>query len=220
MDKITSAPVEQSDREFEQFICAACHDLRESLREIRLRAELGPGGDIEDQIRAMELLLDGMMEYSSVCAVENSHARVEMEGVLSQVLVQLDMQIQESAAVVTHDPLPAVMGDSSELATVLRHLLMNALKFHGGDSPRIHVSARAMRDQWEFSVRDNGPGIEAAYHERVFLPFRRLHGRSHAGNGLGLAICRRAIERHRGEIWVAPEPESGTTVSFTLPAAH
>src|SRR5271170_2235708 len=103
MDNFARAPVKQADQDFEQFICSACHNLRELLRDIRLHAELAPDSQIEDQVRAMEALLDGMVEYSVVCASKNEHSRVEMKTVLSQVLVHLDKQIQESGAVVTQD---------------------------------------------------------------------------------------------------------------------
>jgi chemotaxis family two-component system sensor kinase Cph1 len=225
MDNFTPTSREPGDQEFEQFICAACHNLRESLREIRLRTEDSsgsgvPGCLIEDQICAMESLLDGMLEYSSVCAEKIPHSRIETEGVLSQVLVHLEKQIQESGAVVTHDPLPVVMGDSDQLAAVLRHLLGNALKFRGAAAPLIHLTAHRDGCHWVIGVHDNGPGIESAYRERVFLPFKRLHGRDYAGNGLGLAICKKLIERHDGKIWVESEPDSGTTVLFTLTAAN
>jgi chemotaxis family two-component system sensor kinase Cph1 len=230
MDNFAATPVEQSDHDFERFICSACHNLRESLREIRLGAELTPGSgcatreDIENQIRAMESVLDGMVAYSIACtgagAGEGMHSRIEIPTVLSQVLFQLDKQIQESAAVVTQDPLPMVMGDSGQLATVLRHLLENAIKFHGANAPRIHVSAKRVGNYWELSVRDNGPGIEAAYRERVFLPFKRLHGRDYPGNGLGLAICKKLIARHAGKIWVESEPGRGATFVFTLPTGQ
>src|ERR1017187_2082068 len=118
MDNFGPITVQQTDKDFEQFIGSACHNLRESLREIRLRAEGQPDGRIEEQIRAMESLLDGMLEYSMVCAAAREHSRIDMKAVLSQVLLQLDKQIQESAAMLTQDPLPAVMGDSGQLATV------------------------------------------------------------------------------------------------------
>jgi light-regulated signal transduction histidine kinase (bacteriophytochrome) len=232
MDNFAPTPVEQADREFERFICSACHNLRELLREIRLRAELTPGSggaprsgcapleDMEDQIRAMESVLDGMVEYSIACGGGNVHSRIEIPIVLSQVLFQLDKQIQQSAAVVTQDHLPMVMGDSSQIATVLRHLLENAIKFHGADAPRIHISAKRVGNYWELSVRDQGPGIEAPYRERVFLPFKRLHGRDYPGNGLGLAICKKLIARHNGKIWVESEPGDGATFKFTLPTGQ
>jgi light-regulated signal transduction histidine kinase (bacteriophytochrome) len=220
VDNFALTPVQQSDQEFEQFICAACHNLRESLREIRLRTEEPSACDIEDQIRAMELLLDGMLEYSSVCAVKNEYSRVEMKSVLSLVLVHLEKQNQESGAVVTHEALPAVMGDFRQLATLLRHLIQNALKFRGDAAPVIHVSAHRDGNHWVLGVHDNGPGIESTYRERVFCPFKRLHGREYAGNGLGLAICKKLVEGHNGKIWVESEPGRGTTVLFTLTAAN
>ena len=226
MDNFTTAPIEQADKNFEQFICAACHNLRESLREIRLRGELASGNGrangegIEDQIRAMELLVDGMLEYSGVCATGNQCSRVEIERVLSQVLVHLEKQIHSSGALVTHDPLPVVMGDSHQLATLLRHLIENALKFHGDTAPVIHLSAHRDGIRWVLAVHDNGPGIESSYRERVFLPFKRLHGRDYAGNGLGLAICKKLVQHHDGKIWVESEPGRGTTVLFTLTAAN
>jgi light-regulated signal transduction histidine kinase (bacteriophytochrome) len=168
----------------------------------------------------MESLLDGMLEYSSVCAAKNEHSRVEMKSVLSLVLVHLEKQIQETGAVITHDALPAVMGDFRQLTAVLRHLLENALKFHGAAAPVIHVSAHRDGIHWVLAVHDKGPGIESAYRERVFLPFKRLHGRDYAGNGLGLAICQKLVERHDGKMWVESEPGSGTTVLFTLTAAN
>jgi light-regulated signal transduction histidine kinase (bacteriophytochrome) len=220
MDNVAPTPIDQGDQEFEQFVCSACHNLRESLREIRLRAELTPGSQIEDQVRAMELLLDGMVEYAVVCAGKGQYSRVEMKGVLSQTLVHLDKQIQESGAVVTLGSLPAVMGDAGQLAAVMRHLLENALRFRGEAAPLIHVAAKRVGPQWVLSVHDNGPGIELRYRERVFLPFKRLHPRSVAGNGLGLAICKKLIDKHDGKIWVESEPEGGTTILFSLPAAN
>jgi light-regulated signal transduction histidine kinase (bacteriophytochrome) len=220
VDNFASTPVDQADREFEQFICAACHNLRESLREIRLRTEDAPGCGIEDQIRAMESLLDGMVEYSAVWVVKNEPSRVEMKSVLSLVLVHLEKQMQESGAVVTHDALPAVMGDFRQLGAILRHLIENALKFRGEAAPVIHLSAHRDGMKWVLGVHDNGPGIESTYRERVFFPFKRLHGRDCAGNGLGLAICKKLVERHDGKIWVESEPGGGTTVLFTLTAAN
>ena len=220
MDNFAPVSVEQADQEFEQFVCSACHNLRESLREIRVRAEDVPGCGIEAQIRTMELLLDGMLEYSVVCAAKNQPSRIEMKSVLSQVLLHLEKPIQESGAVVTHDPLPAVMGDYRQLAAVLRHLLDNALKFRGTAAPVIHLSARRDGMRWVLTIHDNGPGIESTYRERVFSPFKRLHGREYPGNGLGLAICKKLVERHDGKIWVESEPGSGTSILFTLQAAN
>jgi len=196
-------------QDFEQFVCAACHNLRQSLRSIRLLSESVPDSGIENEVQAMESVLSGMVEYSLACSGETVLARVQMEDVLQQVLVPLDKNL------ITHNPLPPVLGDAAQLATVLRHLLDNAIKFHG---TQIHVSARQDGSQWVFAVHDNGPGIEAPYRERVFVPFKRLHGQDYPGNGLGLAICRKLIERQGGKIWVESEPGCGTTVLFSIQA--
>jgi light-regulated signal transduction histidine kinase (bacteriophytochrome) len=219
MDNFAPTPIEQSDQNLEQFICSACHNLREPLREIRLRAEGAPDCEIEEPVRAMEAVLDGMMEYSVACGAKDQHSRVEMKSVLAQVLVQLDKKIQESGAVVTLGSLPAVMGAAGQLATILRHLLENAIRFRVDLAPLIHISAKRAGLRWVVSVHDNGPGIEAPYRERVFLPFKRLHPRSIAGNGLGLAVCKKLVEKHDGKIWVESEPGQGTTVLFSLLAA-
>jgi signal transduction histidine kinase len=211
---IPQADISQTDKDFEQFVCAACHNLRQSLRNLRLLVEDAPDSRVEEQICAMESTLKGMVEYSVACVSEGRHDRVEMEDVLKQVLLPLDSNT------ISHDPLPAVLGDASQLATVLRHLLDNAVKFHGADAPRIHISAKRDGPRWILAVRDNGPGIESPYRERVFTPFKRLHGHDYPGNGLGLAICRKLIERHGGRIWVESNvesnPGSGTAVLFSL----
>jgi signal transduction histidine kinase len=213
--------VPEADKDFEQFVCAACHNLRERLRNLRLQAELAAASDrpndcqIEDQIRAMESILDGMVEYALAGVSQGQHSRVDLNDVLKRVLLPLDKHA------VTQDPLPVVMGDPEQLARVFRHLLENAIKFNGDAAPQIHVSAKRGGPEWVLSIRDNGPGIEAAYQERAFTPFKRLHGRSYPGNGLGLAICRKLIAKHGGKIWMesAPNGSSGTTVLFCLPAA-
>lgn len=219
MDNFAPPRVEQADKDFEQFVASACHDLHQSLRELRLRAEAAPDIQLEEPIQAIESVLDGMLEYAGACASNLPHSRVEMRNVLDQVLVHLDQQVQESGAIVTNDPLPAVMGDAGQIAAILRHLFKNVLKFRGQTPPAIHLFAQRMGLHWVFGVRDNGPGIEEAYQERVFLPFKRLHGRDYAGNGLGLAICRKLIEKHDGKIWVESKPGDGTTILFSLPSA-
>jgi signal transduction histidine kinase len=130
-----------------------------------------------------------------------------------------DKQIAERAAIVTHDPLPAVTGDFQVLAKVLQHLIRNAIEYCETPSPTVHISSRLEDHECVFSVRDNGPGIDPAFQDRVFGVFRRLHGREHPGNGLGLAFCKKAIEWHGGRIWIDSTPTAGSTFYFTLPPA-
>jgi light-regulated signal transduction histidine kinase (bacteriophytochrome) len=121
-------------------------------------------------------------------------------------------------AEVTHDPLPTVQGDAKQLGLVLQNLVGNALKFHGEAPPRIHIAARRDGQHWVFAVRDNGIGIDPKHTERIFGVFQRLHTRrEYPGTGIGLAICKKIIERHGGRIWVESEPGRGATFFFTLP---
>jgi light-regulated signal transduction histidine kinase (bacteriophytochrome) len=127
--------------------------------------------------------------------------------------------IEENNARVTHDELPIVMADETQLVQVFQNLIGNAIKFHSEEAPHIHVSAEKNKKEWIFSVRDNGKGIDPQYHDRIFVIFQRLQGKGeYPGTGIGLAICKRIIERHGGRIWVESEPGKGSTFYFTLPA--
>jgi len=137
---------------------------------------------------------------------------------LRRALINLRAAIEESGAAVTHDPLPVVRGDDSQLAQLFQNLIGNALKFRSASVPRIHVSAREDKDHWEFAVRDNGIGIDPQYFERIFMVFQRLHNKDeYPGTGIGLAICKKVVDRHGGRIWVESEPGKGTAFRFTLP---
>jgi light-regulated signal transduction histidine kinase (bacteriophytochrome) len=148
-----------------------------------------------------------------------SFETVSLEGVLGRALADLQVALEESGAVVTHDPLPAVAADASQMAQLLQNLIGNALKFRGAAAPRVHVSARRQEGEWRLAVRDNGIGIEPEYAERIFAIFQRLHTRDrYPGSGIGLAICRKITARHGGRIWVESGPGEGATFCFTLPA--
>jgi hypothetical protein len=126
--------------------------------------------------------------------------------------------LEESGAVITHDPLPVVRGDATQLGQLLQNLISNAIKFRGQRPPEIHVGVERRGDEWVFAVRDNGIGIEEQYFERIFLVFQRLHTQAeYPGTGIGLAVCKRIVERHGGRIWVESEPGQGATFYFTLP---
>ena len=142
-----------------------------------------------------------------------------MEAVLRQALLSTGKQITERSAIVTNDPLPRVCGDFEILTKVLHHLIRNAIEYCGTPSPRVHISSRRADLDWVFSVRDNGPGIDPGFHDRIFGVFKRLHGKERPGNGLGLAFCRKAIEWHGGRIWMESTPGEGATFHFTLPPA-
>jgi chemotaxis family two-component system sensor kinase Cph1 len=168
----------------------------------------------------MQSLLADVVDYWAAGVGERRDSRTDMEAVLRQAILAMDKRIAERGAVVTHDPLPAVTGDFETLTKVLQHLIGNAIEYCGAPPPRVHISSRRQDHDWMFSVTDNGPGIEPAFQSRVFEPFKRLHGKEHPGNGLGLAFCKKAIEWQGGRIWMESMPGGGSTFYFTLPAAE
>jgi light-regulated signal transduction histidine kinase (bacteriophytochrome) len=128
--------------------------------------------------------------------------------------------MNENHAQITHDPLPSIMGDSSQIQQVLQNLLTNAIKFHGDEPPKIHISAEESGDEWTFGVSDNGIGIDSEHQEQIFEVFKRLHTREeYEGTGIGLSICKKIVERHGGRIWVESKPGKGSTFYFTIPLA-
>ncbi len=137
---------------------------------------------------------------------------------MNQVLSNLELYIKENKATVSHDPLPEVMADSTQLAQVFQNLIINGIKFHGEEAPKIHISAEKKANEWVFSVKDNGIGIDPQYSEKIFEVFKRLHNKEeYPGTGIGLAICKKIVERHGGHIWVESELGKGSTFYFTLP---
>jgi len=221
------------EAEFEEFVSMTAHNLREPLRDVasfsQLLAETYAGrldpeaGVFLERIREgaarMQSLLADMVDYWAAGAGDRQPSPTDMEAVLSLALLSTDKQIAERSATVTHDPLPAVTGDFEILTKVLHHLIGNAIEYCGAHSPRVHISSRRVDSDWEFSVADNGPGIDPAFQGRVFEVFKRLHGKDHPGNGLGLAFCKKAIERHGGRMWLESTPGAGSTFYFALPAA-
>jgi chemotaxis family two-component system sensor kinase Cph1 len=220
------------EAEFEEFVSMAAHNLREPLRDVasfsQLMAEtyagrLDPDAGVfleriwEGAARMQSLLAD-VVDYWATDTDGRQSLPTNMEAVLSQALLSMDKLITERSASITHDPLPAVTGDFEILAKVLRHLIRNAIEYCGTPAPRVHISSRRVDSDWVFSVADNGPGIEAAFQERVFGVFKRLHGKEHPGNGLGLAFCKKAVEGHGGRMWLESTPGAGATFYFALPA--
>ncbi len=225
--------MDRTHAEFEEFVSAAAHDLRQSLRDVssfsqlltenyagRLDAEADVFlGRIQAGASKMQSLLADVVDYWAADAGDRQAPRTDMEAVLRQALLCADKQISECGAIVTHDPLPAVCGDFGMLTKVLHHLIRNAIEYRGEPSARIHISSRREDSSWVFSVRDNGPGIEPAFRERIFGVFKRLHGKEYPGSGLGLAFCKKAVEWHGGHIWMESTPGQGSTFYFGLPPA-
>ena len=171
-----------------------------------------------DGARRMRSLLDDLLTYSRVGRSEIKITSVSLTEVMEEVRTRLSSVIEDEKAELLFDDLPTVTGDQTLLTQLLQNLVGNGIKFHGDAPPRVRVSAEQGPDHWTFSVTDNGIGIEPQYAEKVFQMFQRLHGSdTYAGNGLGLALCKRSVERHGGKIWIEPAEPSGTTVKFTLP---
>src|SRR5262249_18700485 len=142
----------------------------------------------------------------------------KMEDLLRRATVNLRAAIEESGAEITHDPLPEVTVDDVQIVQLLQNLIGNAIKFRGSQAPKIKVTATEEAAEWEFSVEDNGIGIESQYYERIFMVFQRLHDKgTYPGTGIGLAICKKVIDRHHGRIWVESRPGEGSIFRFSLP---
>jgi light-regulated signal transduction histidine kinase (bacteriophytochrome) len=187
-----------------------------------------------DGATRMQQLINDLLAYSRVDTRGKAFVRTDCEAVLEQTLDNLQIAIEESGAAITHDHLPTLLADEGQLVQLFQNLISNALKFHGPEPPRIHVSARLQPAEtgplsaighaerpsahWLFAIRDNGIGLDPQFAERIFIIFQRLHTRvEHPGTGIGLAICKKIVERHGGRIWVDSAPGQGTTFYFTIP---
>lgn len=166
----------------------------------------------------MRELIDGLLTFSRVESGENPRCPTDVGTVLGQVIDTLQIAIRESRAEVETGDMPVVMAASGQLHQLLQNLVANAIKFCGASPPRIRVSSFRMRSEWVVVVKDRGIGIDLEYHEQIFQIFKRLHSRQeYPGVGIGLAVCKRIVERHGGRIWLESTPGEGTSIFFTLP---
>lgn len=222
----------RSNADLEQFAYVASHDLQEPLRMVasftqllakRYRGTLDADADefigyAVDGVRRMQNLINDLLDYSRVGIRGKEFVPTNSEAVLQAALTNLKLALEETNALVTHDPLPTVRADGMQLCQLFQNLIGNALKFQGPAPPRIHVSAQAADYECRFSVRENGIGIDPQHAERIFVIFQRLHGAAeYPGTGIGLAISKKIAERHGGRMWVESEPGKGATFFFTLP---
>jgi PAS domain S-box-containing protein len=223
----------RSNSDLQQFAYVASHDLQEPLRmvasylqllERRYKDKLDADANefiqyAVDGAGRMQTLINDLLAYSRVGTQGRPFKLTNYGEVLKQTLLQLRISIEETGAVITHDePLPQVMADESQLTQVLQNLVSNAIKFQSEQVPHIHIGAEHTEGEWVFSVKDQGIGMDPQYKDRIFLIFQRLHNRTeYRGTGIGLAICKRIIERHGGRIWVESEQEKGSTFYFTIP---
>ena len=222
----------RSNAELEQFAYVASHDLQEPLRMVSSYTQLlgkRYGERLEGDAKEfmafviegagrMRQLIDDLLAYSRVGTRGKGFRQVKLESVIERASVNLRAALEESGAELTHDPLPVVQADESQLVQLFQNLIGNAVKFHGAAVPKIHVSAVEKEQEWEVAVTDNGIGVEPQYFERIFMVFQRLHDRGqYPGTGIGLAICKKVVERHGGRLWVESEPGKGSSFHFTLP---
>jgi PAS domain S-box-containing protein len=233
--RLRAAELERSNAELEQFAYVASHDLSEPLRMVagfvqllsdRYKGRLDSDADefigyTVDGVRRMQSLIDDLLTYSRVGRSVHD-GPVDLDEVVEDAQAALRAVIAERNAAIEAEPLPTVIGDARELRQVMQNLLSNALKFVAADqTPQVRVSAARRGDMWEVSVSDNGIGIAPQHSERIFKMFQRLHGRdSYEGTGIGLAICKKTVERHGGTIGVAPAANGGSVFHFTAPAAE
>ncbi len=226
--------LEQSNRELEQFAYVASHDLQEPLRmvssytqllERRYKDELDD--DARDFIHyavdgatRMQRLIQDLLTFSRITTRGKQLEPVSAHEALGEALANLSTSIEEHKALVTNDELPEVLADYGQLVALFQNLVGNGIKFHGEMSPRVHVSARSDNGAVVFCVQDNGIGMDPGYSDRIFVIFQRLHTRSdYPGTGIGLAVCKKIVERHGGKIWLETEPEKGSRFYFSLPTS-
>jgi len=219
----------------QHFAYALTHDLQEPLRMVvnftellaqEYEGKLDKDADkfisysVQGALR-IEALLKALLAYWEVSERERgSLASIDCGSVLAKTLFNLQAAIAQSGAVVTSDSLPAVVAEEVLLMQLFQNLISNSIKYRGKETPRIHVSAERDGDGWLFAVRDNGIGIDQQDADRVFGMFKRLHGSEIPGTGIGLAICKKVVERQGGRIWVESQAGHGATFKFTIPLRH
>jgi light-regulated signal transduction histidine kinase (bacteriophytochrome) len=230
--KDTMDDLKRSNRDLEQFAYVASHDLQEPLRMVssytqllkrRYGGKLGQDADefIEfavDGANRMQGMIQALLAFSRVGTRGNPFVPNEGETLVVKALANLKAAIEESGAVITHDPMPTLSVDGIQIIQLLQNLIGNAIKFRGTEPPKIHVGLEDKGENWLLYVRDNGIGLDMQFKDRIFIIFQRLHTKGeYPGTGIGLAVCKRIVERHGGRIWVESEPGKGTTFFFTIP---
>jgi PAS domain S-box-containing protein len=221
-----------SNKELEQFAYVASHDLQEPLRMVssytqllakRYKDKLDTDAHefIEFAVEGanrMQKLINDLLDFSRLNTRKKMMMITDCNSLLGKVRINLSVMIAEENAVLTNDDLPKVIADETQLMQLFQNLISNGIKYHGDNSSHVHVSAKEEKSEWIFSIKDNGIGIENEFHERIFGIFQRLHSKEeYSGTGIGLAICKRIIDRHGGRIWLESEKDKGTIFYFTIP---
>jgi two-component system, chemotaxis family, sensor kinase Cph1 len=231
--ELRTEDLDRSNKDLQQFAYVASHDLQEPLRNVatclqmlekKYKNKLDADADrfigyaVESASWMRDLIMD-LLEFSRIGTKVKPPKPTDCEEVLDRTLKGLRSTISEAEAEITHDPLPTVAVDETQLLQVFQNLIGNAIKFRRDEPPKVHVSAVKNKKEWQFSVRDNGIGIESEHLDRIFVIFQRIHKRSqYDGTGMGLAIVKKVVERHGGRVWAESQPGKGTTFYFTMPA--
>jgi PAS domain S-box-containing protein len=226
------ADLQRSNKELEQFAYVASHDLQEPLRMVASYTQLLAEryeNQLDDKAKKfiryavdgavrMQLLINDLLAYSRIGTKGKPPELVDAHAVLGEAIKNLAMNINEIKAIITNDGLPTVRADAFQMGQLFQNLISNSLKFRGEERPHIHISSRDEGKKWLFSIKDNGIGIDPQYADKIFVIFQRLHTREeYPGSGIGLAICKKIVERHGGRIWFESELGKGTTFYFTIP---
>jgi len=228
-----TADLVRSNQDLEQFAYIASHDLQEPLRTItrfvqllqkRYHGKLDQDAEefidfIVGGTKRMQQLINDLLIYSRVNTMKEPPRLMNSEDALKTAMQNLRYVLEEAKGTITYEKMPSIVADERQMTQLFQNIIGNALKFHGKDAPRIEVSAAMKENDWIFSVRDNGIGIDPKYEDRIFEIFQRLHAHEeYSGTGIGLAIAKKIVERHDGHIWVDSEPGVGSTFYFTIPA--
>ncbi|MFI5721486.1 sensor histidine kinase [Streptomyces cyaneofuscatus] len=227
-----AADLQRSNAELEQFAYVASHDLQEPLRKVSSFTQLLQrryGGQLDeradqyidfavDGANRMQTLISDLLNFSRVGRVHNAHQNIDLNRTLKESLSALSVAVEETGATITHDPLPDLVADPSQMAMLWQNLIGNAVKFHRPDeTPKIHITAAQEAGLWRFTVTDNGIGIPPEYAEKIFVIFQRLHTKdTYSGSGIGLAMCKKIVEFHGGTITIDPDYRDGARIVFTL----
>jgi light-regulated signal transduction histidine kinase (bacteriophytochrome) len=225
----------RSNAELEQFAYVASHDLQEPLRKVASFCQLLEqryAEQLDDRARTyigfavdgakrMQALINDLLSFSRTGRTSGGFVGLELSEPYERAVRDLSRLIEETGAVVTADPLPSISGDATLLSQLFLNLIGNAIKFRGAEAPTVHISCVPDGDYWEFSCADNGIGIEPQYAEKIFVIFQRLHPKDvYPGTGIGLALCKKLIEYHGGQIWLDTSYAGGTRFCFTLPVGQ
>lgn len=227
--------LERSNKDLEQFAYVASHDLQAPLRSLINNAQflkqdykdhLDEEGneyiaDIVDASGRMHNLIMDLLDYSRVGTSKQDMSLVDCTSIVNTIIDDLEIETDKGEFSITFENLPQLNGDKIQLTRVFQNIIQNSIKYRSQEPPNIHISAKQCKEEWVFSVKDNGIGIDPEYFERIFVIFQRLHTRSeYSGTGIGLAICKKIIERHHGKIWVESQPGTGSTFYFTIPMSE